>query len=157
MSDSVQAIPDGYHSITPYLIVDGASDAIEFYKKVFGATELMRLPMGEGKLGHAEIQIGSSRVMMADEHPQMGALGPKTVGGSPVTLHVYIENVDAVFEGAVAAGAEVVRPVMDQFYGDRSGMVKDPWGHNWNISTHTEDLTPEEIGQRAAEMGKSEE
>jgi PhnB protein len=157
MSDTVNPIPDGYHSITPYLIIDGAGDAIEFYKKVFGATEIMRMPWGaEGKLGHAEIQIGNSRIMMADEHPEMGAKGPGGFGGSPVMIHVYLEEVDKVAERAVAAGAEIVRPLQDQFYGDRSGMFKDPFGHLWAIASHVEDVAPEELARRAAEAGKGE-
>lgn len=152
MSDSVSAIPEGYHSVTPYLIVDGAAEALEFYKKAFGATEIMRMPMGD-KIGHAEMQIGNSRIMLADEHPDMGFVGPKTIGGSPVMIHVYLEGVDEAFEQAVSAGAEVVRPLQDQFYGDRSGMVKDPFGHSWSLSTHVEDLSDEEVAARASQMG----
>lgn len=153
MSDSVSAIPEGYHSVTPYLIVDGAAEALEFYKQAFEATEIMRMPMGD-KIGHAEIQIGNSRIMLADEHPEMGIQGPKSIGGSPVMIHVYLEGVDEAFDRAVSAGAEVVRPLQDQFYGDRSGMVRDPFGHGWSLSTHMEDLSEEEMAARTAEMGK---
>ena len=150
MAGKVKAIPDGYHSVTPYLIVKGAAAAIEFYKKAFGATELMRMPQPDGRIGHAEIQIGDSRVMLADEFPEMGALAPESAGRSAVTMHLYVEDVDKVASKAVAAGAKQMRPVQDQFYGDRSGTFADPFGHTWNISTHKEDLTPEEIGKRAA-------
>ena len=155
MSDKVDPIPEGYRSVTPYLIIDGATEAIEFYKQVLGASEVMRMAFGE-KVGHAELQIGDSRIMLSDEHPEMGALGPKSVGGTPVMIHVYLEDVDEVADRAVAAGAELVRPVQDQFYGDRSGMFTDPWGHSWAIATHVEDVTPEEIERRQAEMGKGE-
>lgn len=157
MSNQVNPVPDGYHSITPYLIVDGAAKAIEFYKEALGATEVMRMEWGEGKIGHAEIQIGDSRVMLADEHPEMGAKGPGAFGGSPVMMHLYLPEVDAVVERAVAAGAELERPVKDQFYGDRSGMIKDPFGHRWAISTHVEDLSPEEMERRKEAMAKGGE
>lgn len=150
---AVQPIPDGYHSVTPYLMIKGAAAAIDFYKKAFGATELMRMPMAGGKIGHAEIQIGNSRVMLADEFPEMGFVGPQTIGGTGVTLHLYVEDVDEVAKQAVAAGAKETRAVQDQFYGDRSGTFQDPFGHVWNISTHKEDLTMEEIGKRAAAAG----
>ncbi|MEX2185201.1 MAG: VOC family protein [Pirellulales bacterium] len=148
----VKAIPDGYHSVTPYLICGGATDALAFYAKTFAATERMRLETPDGKIGHAEIDIGDSCVMLADEHPEMGAVGPKTVGGSPVGICLYVEDCDAVFQRAVAAGATVVRPLADQFYGDRSGTIEDPFGHKWTIATHKEDLTPEEIAARMAGM-----
>jgi PhnB protein len=150
MAGKVKAIPDGYHSVTPYLIVKGAAAAIEFYKKAFGATEIMRMPQPDGRIGHAELQIGDSRVMLADEYPERGALGPDSSGRAPVMLHLYVEDVDKVASRAVAAGAKEMRPVQDQFYGDRSGMFTDPFGHCWNISTHKEDLTNEEMGKRAA-------
>jgi PhnB protein len=149
---SVKPIPDGYHSITPYLIVDGAAKAIEFYKTVFGAKERMRLGGPDGKVGHAELEIGGSVVMLADEHPDWGALAPPTVGGTPVSLHHYVEDADAVAAKAIAAGAALKRPVENQFYGDRLGTVVDPFGHIWHISTHVEDVSPEEIGRRAAAM-----
>jgi PhnB protein len=150
MAGNVKPIPDGYHSVTPYLIVNGAAAAIEFYKKAFGATELGRMPQPDGRVGHAELQIGDSRVMLADEFPERDIHGPKKYGGSAVTLHLYVEDVDQVASQAVAAGAKILRPVQDQFYGDRSGMLADPFGHQWNVSTHKEDLTMEEIGKRAA-------
>jgi PhnB protein len=141
-------IPDGYHSVTPYLIVKGAAAAIDFYKLAFGATELMRLPGPDGKVGHAEIRIGDSPVMLADEHPEVGAVSPQTLGGSPVHMLIYVEDVDARFAQAIAAGAKELRPVKDQFYGDRSGTLKDPFGHMWTIATHTEDVTHEEMQKR---------
>ena len=148
----VKPIPDGYHTATPYLIVKGAADAIEFYKRVFDATELFRVPGPGGVLMHAEIKIGDSIIMLADEFPQMDALGPKTIGGSPVGLMLYLTNVDEVFHRAIAAGAKEIRPLQNQFYGDRSGTVEDPFGHKWTIATHVEDLTPAEIEQRMAAM-----
>ena len=155
---AVQPIPDGYHSVTPYLIVKGAEAAIAFYQQAFGATEIMRVPMPDGKIGHAEIQIGTSRVMLADEFPEMNALAPPTPGGSGVGFCLYVENVDEVFERAVANGATVQRPLQNQFYGDRTGTVIDPFGHQWTISTHVEDLTPEEIDERMknADCGSGE-
>jgi len=150
---SVQPIPDGYHTVTPYLIVDGAAEAIEFYKKGLGATELMRMPGADGKLAHAEIQIGDSRIMLADEMPDMGFRGPKALGGTPVSFCVYVEDVDAVFQQALNAGAIERRPVQDQFYGDRSGTLEDPFGLVWNLSTHVEDLTDEEIRKRMQDQG----
>lgn len=146
----VKPIPEGYHSMTPYLCVKGAAEAIEFYKKAFGARELMRMGGPGGKVGHAEIQIGDSRVMLADEFPEMGFLSPQSVGGSPVMLHLYVEDVDATADEAVKAGAKVTRPVADQFYGDRGGQLQDPFGHKWYVSTHKEDLSPEEIDRRKA-------
>ena len=149
---SVQPIPKGYHTVTPYLIVQGAGKAIEFYRKAFGATEVFRMEGPEGKIGHAEIQIGDSRVMLADEYPDMGFMSPTSLGGSAVTLMIYVEDSDAVYQSALAAGAEIVKPIQDQFYGDRSGTVKDPFGHVWNLSTHKEDLSSEEIERRAQEF-----
>jgi PhnB protein len=148
----VKPIPDGYHSLTPYLVVKGAANAIDFYKQAFGATERMRLQGPDGNVGHAELDIGGSVFMLADEHPEMGAVGPETVGGTPVSLLIYCENVDAVFQRAIEAGAIEIRPVKDQFYGDRSGMVRDPYGHHWSIATHIEDVTPEQIAERLAAM-----
>ena len=145
----VKPIPEGYHTVTPYLCCKDAAAAIDFYKKAFGATEVMRID-NEGNVGHAEIQIGDSRVMLADEFPEIGFLSPATVGGSPVMIHLYVEDVDTTANRAVAAGAKVTRPVADQFYGDRGGQFQDPFGHKWYVSTHTEDLTPEEIEKRAA-------
>ena len=145
-------IPEGYHTATPYLIVRDAASAIEFYKKAFGATELFRMDAPGGKIGHAEIKIGNSPIMLADEVPEIGARGPQSYGGSPVTILLYVEDVDAVFNQAVAAGAKVQRAVADQFYGDRSGGVTDPFGHVWYVATHKEDLSPEEIRKRAAAL-----
>jgi PhnB protein len=146
----VKPIPDGYHSITPYMIVTDGAGAIAFYERVFGAKLRMRLGGPGGKVGHAELEIGTGLVMLADEHPEMGAVAPPTVGGTPVTLHLYVEDVDAVVAKAIAAGATSRRPVENQFYGDRSGTVVDPFGHIWHIATHIEDVSPEEIGRRAA-------
>ncbi|MGI9080986.1 MAG: VOC family protein [Thermoleophilaceae bacterium] len=149
----VKPIPDGYPRVTPYLGVDGADAAIEFYVSVLGAKERMRMPAPEGKVGHAELEFGESVIMLADEHPEMGMRGPKTVGGTPVTIHLYVEDVDAVFEAAIAAGATALGEVKDQFYGDRSGQFEDPFGHRWNVASHVEDVAPEEMEKRMAEMG----
>lgn len=150
----VKAKPDGYHSITPYLITHDAPAAIEFYKKAFGATELMRLPGPGGKVMHAEIKIGDSPIMLADEFPEMGIHSAMSLGGSPVSLLIYTENVDAMFAQALAAGATEKKPLADQFYGDRSGTIGDPFGHSWTIASHTEDVSPEEIERRFGEMMK---
>ena len=150
VSMPVNPIPEGYHAVTPYLIINDAARAIDFYKKVFGATEVMRMADPSGKVGHAEIQIGNSRIMLADEHPEMGHRSPQSLGGSPVGLHLYLKDVDGTVQKAVAAGAKLERPVMDQFYGDRSGQIRDPFGHVWTVSTHTEDVPPEEMERRAA-------
>ncbi|HEX4835424.1 MAG TPA: VOC family protein [bacterium] len=144
----VKHIPDGYHTETPYLTVDNAAAAIEFYKKAFGAKEIMRMPGPGGKIGHAEIQIGNSRIMLADEAPPMGTRGPKALGGSPVSLMLYFPDVDKVFNRALAAGAKQTRPVKNQFYGDRSGDLEDPFGHKWIISTHIEEVPPKEMEKR---------
>jgi len=146
---SVKHIPEGYHSVTPYLIVRGGAAAIEFYKKAFGAVELFRFPTPDGKIGHAEIKIGDSPIMLADEYPPMGYNSPQTVGGSPVSLMIYVEDVDTVFNRAVEVGATVKEAVADKFYGDRNGTVVDPFGHIWHIATHKEDLSMEEMEQRA--------
>jgi PhnB protein len=148
----VKPIPEGYPQVTPYLVVDGAGAAIEFYGKVFGATERMRLPGPDGTIGHAELQLGDSLIMVADEAPQFGLRGPRAIGGTPVTISVYVEDVDGVVERAVQAGATVLRPVEDQFYGDRSGQFEDPFGHRWSVATHVEDISPEEMGRRAADL-----
>ena len=145
-------IPEGYPRVTPYLIVDGAADAIEFYCSILGATERMRMPAPGDKIGHAELAIGDSVIMLADEHPDMNAVGPKAVGGTPVSLHVYVEDADAVFERAVEAGSRSLRAVEDQFYGDRSGTFEDPFGHHWNVASHVEDVPPDEMERRMAEM-----
>jgi PhnB protein len=146
---ATKAIPDGYHSVTPYLIIKGAAAAIDFYKRAFGATELMRMPSPDGRIGHAEIKIGDSAIMLADEHPQMGYRSPQTLGGSAVSMMVYVDRVDDVFKKAVEMGAKELQPVQDQFYGDRSGTLQDPFGHTWTIATHMEDIPPEEMRKRA--------
>ncbi|WP_109356473.1 VOC family protein [Sphingorhabdus sp. EL138] len=142
---------DGYHSVTAYLTVDDAAAAIDFYKAAFGAEEVMRMPMGD-KIGHADILVGDSHIMLADEFPDMDKLGPKARGGATSSLMIYVENADVAFDQAVAAGATAIRPVEDQFYGDRSGWVKDPFGHEWTLSTHIEDVSPEEMNRRMTEM-----
>ena len=151
MSSAVKAIPDGYEGVTPYLICKNAEAAIEFYKKAFDAVELFRI--GEpGMVGHAEMKIGSAVIMLADEHPQMGAVSPDSLGGTPVQLMVYVDDVDSFTANAVAEGLTVLRPVEDQFYGDRSGQFKDPFGHVWSFATHVEDVTPDEMKERANAM-----
>ena len=150
---SVPSTPAGYHSVVPYLTVKGAAAALEFYTKAFGATEVMRMEMGPGVIGHAEIKIGDSHIMMSDEFPDMGALSPKTLGGSPGFLMIYTPDCDAMIAQAVAAGAKVTRATENQFYGDRSGQIEDPFGHRWCIATHIEDVSDEEIGRRMALMG----
>jgi PhnB protein len=149
---AIKPIPDGYHTATPYLIVHDAKAALAFYVQAFGAVELMRLEGPDGKVGHAEIRIGDSPIMLADEHPQMGFRSPRALGGTPVSLMLYVEDVDARFARALAAGAKALRPVQDQFYGDRSGTLEDPFGHVWTIGTHVEDVSPEEIQRRVAAM-----
>lgn len=150
---TVKPIPDGHPAISPYLIVDDAGRALEFYKKGFGARELMRHAGPDGRIGHAEVRIGDSIVMLADEHLEVDARSPKTVGGTPVSLHLYTKDVDAVARQATAAGARVVRPVQDQFYGDRNCTLEDPFGHRWHVSTHIEDVSSAELLRRAAQMG----
>ncbi len=149
---NVKPIPDGYHSVTPYLTISGAADAIEYYKKAFGATELFRMDH-QGKVGHAEIKIGDSPIMLADEFPEMGQVSPKTLGGSPVGIMIYVDDVDTIFNRAIAAGGEQQKPLQDQFYGDRSGTLKDPFGHVWTVATHKEDVTSEEMDKRMAAAG----
>jgi PhnB protein len=146
---NVKPIPEGYHSVTPYLIINGAAKAIDFYKKAFGATELFRMEHG-GKIGHAEIKIGDSPIMLSDELLEMGYKSPTTLGGTPVSIMLYVDDVDTIFKKAIAAGGEEQKPLQDQFYGDRSGCLKDPFGHVWNVATHTEDVSPEEIEKRLA-------
>jgi PhnB protein len=146
----VKPIPEGYHSLTAYLVIDNAAKAIEFYQNVFGAKEIMRMPSPNNKIGHAELRIGDSVIMLADEHPDMGFRGPTSIGGSPVSLLLYCPNVDAVVDKAVSLGAKILRPVQDQFYGDRMGTLQDPFGHIWNVATHVEDVPPEELEKRAA-------
>ena len=154
MAGKVKPIPKGYHSATPYLIVNGAAKAIEFYKQAFGATELMRFPGPGGKLMHAEIKVGDSPIMLADEAPEMDAKSPQSFGGTPVGIMLYVPDVDATFKQAVAAGAKVAKPVQDQFYGDRSGTLIDPFGHKWTIGTHKEDVRSDEMQRRFQEMMK---
>ncbi len=149
----VKAIPDNYPRVSPYLIVDGAAAAIDFYTSILGATERLRLPAPEGKVGHAELQIGDSVIMLADEFPEMNAIGPKTVGGTPVSLVVYVESVDDVFRRAIGAGATELQAPTDRFYGERAGEFLDPFGHRWSVMTHIEDLSPEEVQRRMANMG----
>ena len=153
---AVNYIPQGYHTATPYLIVKGAARAIDFYKQAFGATELMRFAGPGGSIGHAEIRIGDSPIMLADEMPQMGYRSPAALGGSSVSVMLYVPDVDKVVERAVKAGAKVERPVADQVYGDRSGTIHDPFGHVWTVSTHKEDVSPEEMQRRAAGMATAQ-
>ena len=147
---AVSPIPAGYHSVTPYLVIEGAAKAMEFYKQAFEAQELFRMPTPDGKIAHAEIKIGDSPVMMADAGEEHR--GPRAFGGTPVSLMIYVEDVDRIFRQALAAGAKELRPVVDQFYGDRSGTLIDPFGHMWTVATHVEDVSPEEINKRMAEM-----
>jgi PhnB protein len=150
MATAVKPIPDGYHTVTPYLIIKGAADALEFYKKAFGATELFRMAQPDGKIGHAEIKIGDSPIMLADEFPEMGYRSPQSLGGSPVSILLYVEDVDGLFNQAVGAGAKIDKPLEDKFYGDRGGSLVDPFGHIWHIATHKEDVSPEEMEKRMA-------
>ena len=150
MKNKVHFQPPGFHTATPYLIVDGAARALEFYQQAFGATELFRMAAPDGRVGHAEIQIGDSRLMLADEFPEMGARGPLSIGGTPVGLMLYVADCDAMFARAVSLGAKVIEPLKDHFYGDRSGTMLDPFGHKWTLATHTEDLSKEELDKRAA-------
>ena len=152
MAGSVKPIPEGYHSVTPYLCIKGASEAIEFYKSAFDATELMRIPSPDGSIGHAEIQVGDSRIMIPDESPKMDFRSPATIGWTPVHVYIYVEDADRIFAQANAAGATAMMPLEDQFWGDRTGTLVDPFGHRWYASTHKEDLTEEEIGARAAKL-----
>ncbi len=154
---SVSPVPAGYHTVTPYLIVDDAAEALAFYAKAFGAEETMRMPAPDGtKVMHAEFKIGNSMFMMADEFPEMGMVSPKTLGGNASFLHLYMDNVDERFARAIDAGAEEVRPVADQFYGDRMGTLKDPFGYQWTIGTHIEDVTEEEMAARFEKMMQSQ-
>lgn len=150
----VKPIPGGYSTATPYLIINGAARAIDYYKKAFGATERMRFGDPSGKIGHAEIQIGNSIIMLADEYPEMGYRGPQAIGGTPVSIHLYVEDVDSTFKQAIAAGGKEKEAVQDKFYGDRSGSLIDPFGHVWHVSTHKEDVSPEEMERRMQAMAK---
>jgi PhnB protein len=147
----VKPIPDNYPRVTPYLYIDGAAQAIEFYEKVLGAKERGRMDGPDGKVGHAELEIGDSLVMLADEHPDMGVRGPKSIGGTACALHVYVEDVESVFQAALDAGATSISDVENQFYGDRSGQFEDPFGHRWSVASHVEDVPPDEMEKRAAE------
>ena len=146
----VDPIPSAYPRVTPYLSIDGAEQAIAFYCDILGATEKVRMAAPDGKIGHAELEIGGSVIMLADTFPDLGAPTPKALGGSPVTLMVYVADVDDVFARALEAGAKEIAPVQDQFYGDRSGQFEDPFGHRWNVASHVEDVSPEEMHRRAA-------
>ncbi|MFC0134559.1 glyoxalase [Massilia eurypsychrophila] len=150
MNAEVKPIPEGMHSVTPHLVIAGAADAIEFYKKAFGAVEHARMAGPGGKVMHAQITIGDSHVMLADDFPDWGSVGPKALGGTPVTLHLYVPNADEVFQRALDAGATVKMPICDAFWGDRYGILTDPFGHSWSVATHIKDMTPEEM----AEAGK---
>ena len=150
----VQPIPAGYHAVTAYLGIKGAGEAIEFYKRAFGAKEVVRIPGPSGTIGHAELKIGDSIVMLADESPGMGFLGPRARGGTTVQMHLYVRDVDATVEKALAAGGKLTRPIEDKFYGDRAGTIEDPYGHVWYIATHTEDVPPKEMKRRMDEMMK---
>ena len=148
----ISYIPKGYNTITPYLVIKGAAKAIEYYKNVFGATVVERMDGPDGRVGHAELQIGDSRIMLADENPSMGARSAESIGASPVSLYVYIPDCDQVVEKAVAGGAKILKPVQDQFYGDRSGFIQDPFGHLWGVATHVEDVSPQEMKERMKKM-----
>ena len=152
----VKHIPDGYHSVTPYLAINGAAKALEFYKQAFGATEVMRMEDPNGKIGHAEIKIGDSHIMLADEYPDIEFRSPPSVGGASVSLMVYVENVDSVFKRALECGAKQTRELTNQFYGDRSGTLRDPFGHVWTLATHVEDVPPEEMERRAREYSQKQ-
>ena len=149
---AVKPIPDGYYTATPYLIIKGAARALDFYKQAFGAQELMRFPMPDGKVGHAEIKIGNSPIMLADEFPEMGHKSPESLGGSPVSILLYVPDVDKTFAQALKAGGKELQPLKDQFYGDRSGTLTDPFGHVWTVATHKEDVSPEEMDRRHKAM-----
>jgi PhnB protein len=149
---SVKPVPDGYSTATPYLIVSDAATALDFYKSAFGAAEIMRFAMPGGKLGHAEIQLGNSRIMLADEFPEMGYVGPSSLGGTPVSIHLYVDDADSLFNRAVGAGAQVLRPMKDEFYGDRTGTLKDPFGHMWSVASHKENVSVEELHRRMSAM-----
>jgi len=154
MATKVKAKPDGYHTATPYLIVNNAAAAIDFYKRAFGATALVRMDMPGGRIGHAEIKIGDSPIMLADEFPEMNARGPHAIGGTPVSIMLYVDDVDAIVKRAETAGAKITRPVEDMFYGDRTGGLEDPFGHHWHIATHKEDVPPEEMARRHQKFTK---
>jgi PhnB protein len=152
MASKVHHTPAGYHTATPYLIVKGAAKALDFYKKGFGAEEIMRFTMPDGQIGHAEIKIGDSPIMLADENKEMGVESPSTIGGSPVAIMLYVPDVDAFAKRAVAAGGKLTRPIEDKFYGDRAGSLTDPFGHHWHVATHKEDVSPDEMKKRAEKL-----
>jgi PhnB protein len=152
MNSKVKAIPEGYRTVTPYLTVRNGAEAIDFYKRAFNAQENFRMAEPGGRIGHAELRIGDSLIMLSDEYPDMGARGPESIGGTPVALHLYVEDVDAFVERALQAGARLERPLQNQFYGDRAGMLADPYGHRWWVASHVEDVPPEELERRAKEM-----
>jgi PhnB protein len=154
MPAKTKPVPPGYHHVTPYLIIKGAAAAIDFYKDVFGATEIMRMPQPDGRIGHAEMKMGDSVIMLADEHPEMDIVGPATLGNSTVGILLYVDDADTTFNKAVSRGAKVNKAMADQFYGDRSGTVIDPFGHKWTIATHVEDVSPEEMERRMAALKK---
>ena len=147
---AVKPVPDGYHTVTPYLIINGAAQAIDYYRNAFGASELLRMPDPQGRIAHAELRIGDSVIMLADEHHEMGYRAPRTLGGTSVSILLYLVDVDTVFARAISAGGKSLRPVADQFYGDRMGTLEDPFGHVWTIGTHIEDVPPEEMKRRMA-------
>jgi PhnB protein len=153
-TQSVNPIPEGMHTVTPHLVCAGAGDAIDFYKKAFGATETSRMPGPGGKLMHASIRIGDSAVMLVDEMPEWGSLGPKALKGSPVVIHLYVDDVDAFTARAAAAGAKVTMPVADMFWGDRYGQLEDPFGHRWSVATHVRDVSPADMQQAMQKMGQ---
>ncbi len=152
---NVKPVPQGYRTATPYLIIDGAAKALDFYKRIFGAVEKMRMPSPGGKVGHAEITIGDSIIMLADEHPEIGARSPRAFGGSGVGIMLYVDDVDVTVKNAVAEGAKLVQKVEDKFYGDRTGTIEDPWGHTWHVGTHKEDVSEDEMKRRMASMAKA--
>jgi PhnB protein len=154
MANNVKPIPDGYHHVTPYLSIKGAAAAIDFYKKAFGAVEVVRMPQPDGRIGHAELKFGDSFVMLSDEFPEIQVVGPKTLGNTSVGLLLYVDDVEKTVERSVALGAKIIKPVQDQFYGDRNATLEDPFGHKWTVATHIEDVTPEEMKQRMAAMTK---
>lgn len=152
---AVNPIPEGYPRVSPYLYVNGANEALDFYAKVFGAAERARMPGPEGKILHAELEVGDSIIMLSDEFEQFGNRSPKSIGGTPVLISLYVEDVDDTFNRAVEMGAKSIQPVQDQFYGDRSGQFEDPFGHRWSVASHVEDVSPEEMAKRAAQSGSS--
>ncbi|MGH2749213.1 MAG: VOC family protein [Actinomycetota bacterium] len=152
---AINPIPEGYPRVSPYLYVNGGNEALDFYTKVFGAAERARMPGPDGKIMHAELEVGDSIIMLSDEFEQFGNRSPRSIGGTPVLISVYVEDVDETFNRAVEMGAKSIQPVQDQFYGDRSGQFEDPFGHRWSVASHIEDVSPEEMAKRAAQYGSS--